>query len=207
MFSRKGSHNHGPMKDLITVECLEAKKLEDALINVHTATPRNFLSSITADLDTPGKAALTASSKALEMRLQRGKDKVQKHPKTPKTFAEMEELHPEKLKLTKSGHAFLRQEGLIPNSRTEAGWLYVSDSGLEQLIRCDTWTFDGTFSSAPSPFKQIFCVNVISHTGTLVSFSILVLSCCLRKKHSSGVESAELQDQEGVSRCSVQPFV
>ena len=74
------------MQDLIAVECLEARKLEEALINVHTATPRNLVSSITAQLDTPGKAALTASSKALEMSLQRGRDKAQKHPKTPKTF-------------------------------------------------------------------------------------------------------------------------
>ena len=207
MFSRKGTHNHGPLSDLIAVECLEARKLEEALVNVHTATPRNLVTSITAELDTPGKASLTSSSKALEMRLQRGRDKVQKHPKTPKTFDEMEDLHPEDLKLTKTGLTFLRQEGLIPNSRTEAGWLYVSNSGLEQLLRCETWTFDGTFSAAPPPFKQIFCINVISHTGTFASFLNLVLKFYLRKKHSSCVEPTESQDQESVSRCSVQASV
>ena len=37
--------------------------------------------------------------------------------------------------MTSSGAVFLRHEGFIEGSTTEASWLYVSDTGLDQLIR------------------------------------------------------------------------
>ena len=55
----------------------------------------------------------------------------------------------ELLQVATGGGPFLREEGYVAGSQTEASWLFVSDSGLDQLIRWDK------FRAA----HQIYCHN------------------------------------------------
>ena len=154
------------MKSLLDVELAEASKLAEALGSVNTSSTRSLVSSIASSLNTPEKIAMISSNKAIQMRLERGKKKLQKYPPVPRTFPDMSLSCPEFLKVTKSGAAFLRHEGFINGSNYETSWLFVSDVGIDQLIRSSLWTMDGTFSLAPHPFRQIFCINIISNSGT-----------------------------------------
>ena len=59
----------------------------------------------------------------------------------------------ELLQVATGGGPFLREEGYVLGSQTEASWLFVSDSGLDQLIRWDK------FRAA----HQIYCHNHPTH--------------------------------------------
>lgn len=170
IISRSGVHNHGPMKSLLEVELVEAAKLAEALASVNTSSTRSFVSSIASSLDTPEKIAMISSNKALQMRFERGRKKLQKFPPIPRTFPDMSSTYPDSLRGTKSNSVFLRHEGCIVGSNYENSWLFVSDVGVDQLIRSSVWVMDGTFASAPHPFRQIFCINIISSSGTDLFF-------------------------------------
>ena len=173
IISRSGEHNHGPMKSLLDVELVESTKLAEALASVNTSSTRTLVSSIASSLNTPEKIAMISTNKAIQMRLERGHKKLQKFPPIPRTFPDMSSTCPDFLKVTKSDAVFLRHEGYIEGSTYKTSWLFVSDVGIDQLIRSSLWTMDGTFSSAPHPFRQIFCINIISSSGTaLVSHAL-----------------------------------
>jgi len=65
--------------------------------------------------------------------------------------------------VTSSGAVFLRHAGFIDGSTTEASWLYVSDTGLDQLIRVPVLTLDGTFDvvGGDKVVKQVFIICVV----------------------------------------------
>ena len=188
------------------VEIIESERLKAAVLNINTNTSRTFIAAVAAEIDTPEKAALISSSKALEMRFERAKSKLNTYPKIPTTYPEMLVTHPNVLKATYGGGRFLRHEGFITSSESEASWMYVSDSGVDQLIRTKVWCIDGTFSSAPLPFKQIVSVNIITATG--VGFLAFCRKDCyhvlFRKKCPSGLVLAKQQDQETLPRRIVQ---
>ena len=52
----------------------------------------------------------------------------------------------------------------------------VSDEGLRALSNFKILTLDGTFDSAPDPFKQIFCINVLTDTREVLILSTVQLS-------------------------------
>jgi len=187
IISRSGAHNHGPMKSLLDVELVEASKLAEALASVNTSSTRSFVSSIAAQLDTPEKIAMISSSKALQMRFERARKKLHKFPPLPRTLVDMAATYPDSLRSTKGNSVFLRHEGCVEGSNYENSWLFVSDVGVDQLIRSSVWVMDGTFASAPHPFRQIFCINIISNSGRSVPVVWALLSNKTKKLYREGV--------------------
>ena len=164
------------MKSLLQVELVESAKLAEALASVNTSSTRTLVSSIASSLDTPEKIAMISSNKALQMRFERGRQKLHKFPPIPRTFLEMSASYPDFLRSTKGNTVFLRHEGCLEGSNYENSWLFVSDTGVDQLIRSKVWVMDGTFSSAPHPFRQVFCINIISSSGTDLLFLLFYLN-------------------------------
>ena len=52
--------------------------------------------------------------------------------------------------------------------------VFASEDGLNLLGSTDTWFIDGTFSTAPSQFQQIFCIRAaIGNTHVSVAYALL----------------------------------
>ena len=60
--------------------------------------------------------------------------------------------------MTSSGAVFLRHAGFIDGSTTEASWLYVSDTGLDQLIRLKLYVILNLIM-----FDWKWCCQIIIH--------------------------------------------
>ena len=60
---------------------------------------------------------------------------------------------------------------------------------LDQLVRSEKWTMDGTFDSAPYPFKQVFCISVVSASGRIVPvlWALLNSKSKTKKMYREGV--------------------
>ena len=177
--TKRDSHNHGPVQYLIDTMIVEAQKLEEALANPHTSSKRGFIGAVTNELATPEKIAMASTTKALERRLERGREKAFNFPSLPKDIKDVIKLFPEELRMTASGGAFLRFEGYIEGSSTEACYLFASDTGIEQLLRCKIWTVDGTFKTAVPPFMQVFIINVVINGkhSFLRNFCLMFFGC------------------------------
>ena len=208
-FIMKGSskdHNHGPSSALLAVERAESAALQAALVSHSTSTARSLQSAVSSTLHTSEMMALGSTSKALEMRLQRGKMKMKKFPAVPNTYEGLVLGLPKDLALTHTGSPLLRylsiyytsppesslaeigingnagftflgivwlgnysplprnSHGFITDDSKEFAWLMVSDEGLRALNSFKIYSLDGTFDCAPSPFKQIFCINVVTNS-------------------------------------------
>jgi hypothetical protein len=105
---REVEHNHGPSSALLAVQRAESDAIQNALANHHNSTARTVTSSVSAALTTPEMVALGSSSKALEMRLQRGMNMLKKHPKVPKTYEGLVTTLPQSLTLDHTGRPLLR---------------------------------------------------------------------------------------------------
>ncbi len=63
---------------------------------------------------------------------------------------------PEEYILTSNNMEFLRYcDWSNVNTKQDGLIIYISDFGAEVLKKNQTWLMDGTFSSAPEPFKQV----------------------------------------------------
>ena len=78
------------------------------------------------------------------------------HPVTPQTFTEAVELLPEKYKLTAGGKRFLRYSG-------------------DLLKQSEVWYADGTFSTAPVPYAQVYIVFGNTSEGKVLPCAFGVL--------------------------------
>ncbi len=79
------------------------------------------------------------------------------HPVTPQTFTEAVELLPEKYKLTAGGERFLRYSG-------------------DLLKQSEVWYADGTFSTTPVPYAQVYIVFGNTSEGKVLTCAFGVLS-------------------------------
>ena len=62
---------------------------------------------------------------------------------------------PEKYKKTLDGLSFLEYAALTDNDENAVIMIYVSDAGKHLLKTYQSWSGDGTFSSAPDMFHQV----------------------------------------------------
>ena len=87
-------------------------------------------------------------------------------PGLPKDFADFQKKFPKSLQITNfegddnQRKKFLLFNNYVGTSKREYAVTFVSDAGLEALLRFPTWVMDGTFETAPNfpKFKQIFVI-------------------------------------------------
>jgi hypothetical protein len=152
-------HNHGSQEAVIKLQMLENNKLEEA-VQV-ASTPRAFATTVAYEISKePALLPLASTPKAYMRRLERGKAARFSFPPPPKTIQDIVEAMPDMLKHTEDGRPFLQCGGYIEGSDTEASFLFVSGSGLDQLLHSQVWGIDGTFAVATDPIKQVLVITV-----------------------------------------------
>ena len=95
-----GVHEHESEKDRIVVMLTERQHLQRALVNPQIASTRNLMSGISTELKGSDNVHLMSSPKAIQRRLERGKEKANNYPKIPKDVAAMKETFPERLRVS-----------------------------------------------------------------------------------------------------------
>ena len=95
-----GVHEHESEKDRIVVMLTERQHLQRALVNPQIASTRNLMSGISTELKGSDNVHLMSSPKAIQRRLERGKEKANNYPKIPKDVAAMKETFPEWLRVS-----------------------------------------------------------------------------------------------------------
>lgn len=56
----------------------------------------------------------------------------------------------------------------MDDDETAAYLLFMSDQGKHMLSTYDSWACDGTFSTAPNLFAQIFFVGAVTGSGKMI---------------------------------------
>ena len=91
----KEEHNHESDKDKV----VERQHLQRALVNPQIASARNLTSGISTELKGSDNVHLMSSPKAIQRRLERGKEKEKNYPKIPKDIAAMSDSFPDWLRV------------------------------------------------------------------------------------------------------------
>ena len=108
------------------------------------------------------------SKNAIKVSLFREKNKVNPAPPIPKAgdFASfMSITFPEKFAKTHDGAEFLRMKCWTNDDEDQAMLVFISDTGAHVLRTHKVWLLDGTFSTAPAPFSQVYVVMCVSENG------------------------------------------
>ena len=143
-----------------------------AVEGVKPSTVLQEISNTMLGSNFPGQIASASSAGAIRMKLYRQHQNINPRPKLPSTFEEyMATDIPDKFTQTADGREFLVCKEWI--SEDEPLVVFLSDWGAEILKTHSTWCFDGTFSSAPIPFKQVKSFLFIKYLNDRLKFKSL----------------------------------
>ena len=170
------NHNHGQLHS--ATKSLEKQIIKEQASSGDTATRiilQNIVSSVVANTDT--SLTLMSSKESLERRIRYSKQKAEGRPGAPKDYQEMKmslELH-DSMTTTKDGGVFFREMTEIGDLETKQYVLFMSDTGKEILQRQRMWAGDGTFSSAPKLFMQVYFVGGVTKDGVFLPAAFMLL--------------------------------
>ena len=149
-------HNHDG--NIFTIEAAKMREnLRQRLIGNRGNTSQ-ILAECMEQLTDGGRMAM-GRTKSLKRNIQR-----QKQATRPKEPASLQELRIENEWTTTGGEE--ERPFLIQDSGADARnriAVFATEDGLRHLAGSDTWFMDGTFSSAPALFEQIFVIR--AHLG------------------------------------------
>ncbi len=124
------------------------------------------------NLDTDGKPeslAYISSTESLRAKLKRARVKAKTilPIKVPTTWRELLTTGiPDQYKYLKNGSKFLRYFGTVSEGNEELIAVFASDFAIEKLEMAEVISVDGTFSTCPPPFHQLFIIMAKLHGGT-----------------------------------------
>lgn len=162
----KNKHNH-LAKPEKTRALIEERKVVDSIVDscasVQDITPRKLLSTVLHRLDTPSQQSsmpYVSKKEVLKSRLRRARQKkLGSIPeKVPTTWEDIKKGLPEQLQRLSDGSVFLRYNGPVTTHSDERMLIFASDAGIKLLETAERASGDGTFSTVPAPFKQLFVV-------------------------------------------------
>ena len=146
---------------------IEKRKFRTALKTravVSDEPPRQTILSVQREINRE-TAAVIPSYSANQRTINRVKQEKRPRMQEPQSLTDFE--LPELLKVTHSGERFLHFDS-GPND-TKRIMVFTTLPGLDILSGADDWFCDGTFSTAPSVFFQIYTIHA-SVEGILLSF-------------------------------------
>ena len=167
---------HSHPSDITKIHFLlaECHALNKAIENP-ALPPRVILAEIANNLRQQGGQLMPKTSSACIRSLQRVSVAHGGHPVTPQTFTEAVELLPEKYKLTAGGERFLRYSGDTVENGDTTFMLFMSTVGIDVLKQSKVWYADGTFSTAPVPYAQVYIVFGNTSEGKVLPCAFGVL--------------------------------
>ena len=151
------THDHGNNLLKRKVESIEEATLK-RMLPTSSVTPRLVMTNITNKVleEAPNGLPSISSAGALKSKLWRAKNKLNPMPKLPHTHKDIMDIDfPEKLRTTKDGQDFLTLQSWVDENELSSILVFLSTPGAEILKRAPVWLMDGTFKTAPEPYKQV----------------------------------------------------
>ena len=96
----------------------------------------------------------------------------------PASLTELSELlnMPDSFKMINNNQQFLQKVVYTDKHNTQALVLFMSDAGKNLVANLRMWAGDGTFSTAPKLFKQIYFVGFITDCGRFIPAAYALLT-------------------------------
>jgi len=96
-------------------------------------------------------------------------------PCIPHSYEELAEL-PEDFKKTANGNPFLVfNDWVSEDDPTKKAMVFLTDNGKNMLTNSKEWYLDGTFSTAPELFSQVFVITCKLETGDVLPAAYMLL--------------------------------
>ena len=100
--------------------------------------------------------------------IQRARAKERSQPAVPIHYSDLFTAFPPKYTTTADGHNFLLLKDYVSENSEDALVVFMSPFGQQLLQSSKVWLSDGTFWSAPPPFKQIYLISGLATTGRVL---------------------------------------
>ena len=166
-------HNHSTVET--KTKLLAKDVITNAVKNSDIKTRKVFSDITTKVQNTPGTSMGSIAKKESSIRsIRYHKQKFDGKPADPKVASDIMNM-PDKFRLTCDETMFLQDAGLINGDEKNVYLVYMSDYGKHLLSTYTSWSGDGTFSTIPKIFKQIYFL------GCSYRFILLHLCYCLVK--------------------------
>jgi hypothetical protein len=166
------NHNHGSEIVRTKVKLMEQEAVQKAVENP-SVPPRRVLGELSMRYQTTSELAAKASNENLARRINYKRKKENEAPGEPSDWHDIEEP-PEKFTKTASDGRFLLLNTISENR--PGVLLFSSDWQLNLLSDADSITADGTFKTAPDPFRQVYTIVANFHKNRRnypVAFALL----------------------------------
>uniref|UniRef100_A0A6P7FDK2 Uncharacterized protein LOC114328960 n=1 Tax=Diabrotica virgifera virgifera TaxID=50390 RepID=A0A6P7FDK2_DIAVI len=155
-------HNHASSPTKIALKALQHKIKEEAVSSSSTA--RAVVSNALEGISDGVKVHLP-KIKNLQKTVSRKRQRTGTIPPVPHSLTDI--IIPDDLRRTKTSEP---QDFILSDSGTEDKnriIIFSCTSDLNRLIQCQTWVVDGTFTSAPNLWYQLWVIYGVFHSKTI----------------------------------------
>lgn len=186
----KSTTEHNHEADLFAIAAMKVKSEIKATVQANRGKPGQI---VTDKLATVPKEVASAAGRVDSLKRVVRRAKRGTAPSEPATRQDIPYPLPEEYTTMRGDGSFLIYDN---GSRHQRLLVFASGDGFELLENADTWFMDGTHSTAPSQFPQLFCIRVpLGETCVSAAYALLpskhqevyeecltaLLDACLRK--------------------------
>ena len=155
------SDNHTHLSDITRTKAkLKEQEAVARAVENPMVPPRRALAELAASASSNSELAALTPNRVLVRRINYHRKKLRETPDEPSDWEDLEDL-PEGLCQTSLGERFLLSNSIGSNS--PGCIIFASDWQLNLMSQADSVTADGTFSTCPAPFAQIYTVVANFH--------------------------------------------
>ena len=161
----KNTHNHSSKLVKKRVKVAEQEAVENAVRNP-TLTCRTVMAELANTLQTDSMAAASSMSRmsTIKQRIHRGRYIIYCTGEAKLSTSANDILNMnDQYKHLDSLELFLVRAKRVPTDSDNVVLIFMSDFGRHIMKNSETWSSDGTFSTVPRDFLQIYVVFGLSH--------------------------------------------
>jgi len=175
IISLSKNHNHNINHAKCSASAIEKKHISNAVANPDIPG-RSVLVNLASEMNrsAPLVAANMSNKTTLVRKIRYERAKAEERPKVPKSAQEFFNL-PDRYTKSSDGGDFLRSVKFVDKAETKVMLLFISQHGINVLKTCTTLQGDGTFSTCPDGFGQLYFLFGCTQSGKAIPAAFALL--------------------------------
>lgn len=166
----KISHVHFP--DIAKIEAKRAMENLKELAKKTELSTQSVVATVASELNTAVSGQMPGIP-LMKRTILRVRERENAAPGIPQSLYDL--VIPEEYKKTSDGKSFLLFDSFDHDpDNCDRFLLFSTEENLQKMSECDHWYADGTFSCAPSIFKQLYTIHGIQCSNVLPSVYALL---------------------------------